>query len=363
VIGLPVFSSVRPAAMQGSLCVNAGKGLSAAEARVGAYMEAIEFAAAEPPPAHLGVCRARVRDVLDGRSRADAILDLCPLYGRSIALEQPIDCVSARDLEGREALVPAELVYFPYPLPPDETLFGATTNGLASGATLPEATLHGLLEVIERDIASFAWVGRPSQRVAEESLPARHREIIASLRAGALDMAIRWLPNEFGIACFQAILWERRRLDPVYMTDGFGCHLDPTIALTRAVTEAVQGRLSFIHGARDDIQDRHAELARRTCPSPRGYARALLRRALRRSTPFYFEQAMNKAEGIKCFDDCLDRVRETLHQAGIGRILRVRLTAPDFPVAVVRVVVPLLEYFTPRNPRVGRRLAGFVSRA
>jgi ribosomal protein S12 methylthiotransferase accessory factor len=349
--------------MHGSLCVNAGKGLSAAEARVGAYMEAIEFAAAEPPRARLGVRRARVRDVLDGRARADAILDLCPLYGRSIPTDRPIDCVAARDLDGREALVPAELVYFPYPLAPDQMLFGATTNGLASGATLEEATLHGLLEAIERDLASFAWVGRPSQRVVEASLPARHREIIASMRASALDMAIRWLPNEFGIACFQAVLWERHRLDPVYMTDGFGCHLDPTIALTRAVTEAVQGRLSFIHGARDDIQDRHAELARRTRLGPRGYARALLRRALRRSTPFYFEQATNKAEGIKSFDDCLNRIREALRHAGIARILRVRLTAQDLPVAVVRVVVPLLEYFTPRNPRVGRRLAEFVSRA
>ena len=47
VVGVPVFASIRPDALPGSLCVNAGKGMSVDEARVGAYMEAIEFAFAD----------------------------------------------------------------------------------------------------------------------------------------------------------------------------------------------------------------------------------------------------------------------------------------------------------------------------
>ncbi|HSE22879.1 MAG TPA: hypothetical protein VLB68_14525, partial [Pyrinomonadaceae bacterium] len=46
-IGVPVFASIRPEAHPGSLCVNAGKGITVAEARVGAYMEAVEYAFAE----------------------------------------------------------------------------------------------------------------------------------------------------------------------------------------------------------------------------------------------------------------------------------------------------------------------------
>src|SRR5260221_4043556 len=42
-IGIPVFSSIRPTAKAGSLCVNAGKGLLKEDARVGAYMGAIAF--------------------------------------------------------------------------------------------------------------------------------------------------------------------------------------------------------------------------------------------------------------------------------------------------------------------------------
>jgi len=47
-VGVPVYASIRPTAAPGSLCVNAGKGLHPIEAEVGAYMEAIEFALAEP---------------------------------------------------------------------------------------------------------------------------------------------------------------------------------------------------------------------------------------------------------------------------------------------------------------------------
>jgi ribosomal protein S12 methylthiotransferase accessory factor len=65
--GIPVYASIRPGAAAGSLCVNAGKGLRPIEAEVGAYMEAIEFALAEPGASHVTTVRATARDVLDGR--------------------------------------------------------------------------------------------------------------------------------------------------------------------------------------------------------------------------------------------------------------------------------------------------------
>ena len=52
-IGIPVFAGIRPVAVKGSLCVASGKGLCPEEAKVGAYMEAIEQALAEPGKAGL----------------------------------------------------------------------------------------------------------------------------------------------------------------------------------------------------------------------------------------------------------------------------------------------------------------------
>src|SRR5207302_8644836 len=63
-IGVPVFASIRPESP--IMCVNAGKSLTGAEAAVSAYMEAIEFALAEPGAAPLPIVRACARDVLGG---------------------------------------------------------------------------------------------------------------------------------------------------------------------------------------------------------------------------------------------------------------------------------------------------------
>src|SRR5208282_6051864 len=65
-VGIPVYASIRPGAAAGSLCVNAGKGFHPIEAEVGAYMEAIEFALAEPGASHVALVRATAGDVLDG---------------------------------------------------------------------------------------------------------------------------------------------------------------------------------------------------------------------------------------------------------------------------------------------------------
>ena len=156
-IGIPVYSSVRPSAIPGSLCVNAGKGILPVEAEVGAFMEAIEFAFAEPHHAHTSVTAATPRDVLDGRIRPDAVLDFCPPIGHEIELRKKIDCVTAIDaLSGNKTLVPAECVLHPYRARRRSTLyFGSNTNGLCSGNTELEAMVHGLAEVVERDIRSF----------------------------------------------------------------------------------------------------------------------------------------------------------------------------------------------------------------
>jgi ribosomal protein S12 methylthiotransferase accessory factor len=361
-LGVPVFSSIRPAAASGSLCVNAGKGLSAGEARVGAYMEAIEFAFGEPKASRLERFDVPTRAVL-APARNLSIVDLCPFARVSIPLDERIECVEARDLHDKTFLVPSELVFFPFPRPDALTLFCASTNGLASGATLTEATVHGLFEAIERDIASFEWVTPRSQRVDEASLPGAHRAIIERARQQQLEISVRWLPSDFEIPCFQAMLWERGRLDPVFMTDGFGCHLDPAIALTRAITEAIQGRLSFIHGGRDDIQDRHDELGHWRASKKRSYAQALIRRANRKTKLVDFGAIPDRSADAASLEALLAQTCRYLERAGLRQVLRVRLTPKDSPLTVVRVIVPGLEYFTPQAPRVGPRLARWLNDA
>ena len=173
-VGIPVYASVRPSAAVGSLCVNAGKGLLPIEAEVGAYMEAIEFALAEPGASRVRVLQRTARDVLDGRTRPEAILDLCPKLGAKIRLDAPMDCVAAADIASRaraRALVPAELVFLPFrPRPRFKGIFGTSSNGLASGNTVSEATVHALAELLERDVRSFEAVHDTSAPVDLETV-------------------------------------------------------------------------------------------------------------------------------------------------------------------------------------------------
>src|SRR5215470_16020015 len=153
-VGVPVFASIRPDAQPGSLCVNAGKGIRVNEARVGAYMEAIEYAFAEFNRAALEVSVVPAQDVYKGPHGPQSILDFCPTMNAEIDLNEPIACVKAKDIRsGQTFLVPAELVFLPFPHQLNgRRYFGSNSNGLASGNSLLEATVHGVAEVIERDI-------------------------------------------------------------------------------------------------------------------------------------------------------------------------------------------------------------------
>jgi len=132
-VGIPVYASIRPSARPGSLCVNAGKGLHPIEAQVGAYMEAIEYALAEPGvAAHLAIVKATARDVLDGQTRPTAVLDLCPRMGHEVRLDARMPSVEATEVRsGRRALVPAELVFLPY-----AALFNSAFSRVASRASI-----------------------------------------------------------------------------------------------------------------------------------------------------------------------------------------------------------------------------------
>src|SRR3954464_14840334 len=113
-VGVPVFASIRPDAQRGSLCVNAGKGLRVNEARVGAYMEAIEYAFAEYNRASLKVSMIPAGDVYLGRTHPQSILDFCPVMNAEIDLDENIACVKAKEISsGRMFQVPAELVFLP----------------------------------------------------------------------------------------------------------------------------------------------------------------------------------------------------------------------------------------------------------
>jgi len=368
--GIPVCVSIRPDALPGSLCVNAGKGVTPEEARVGAWMEAIEYALAEPGASFVPTVEATARDVLDGRARPDAILDLCPILGTEIPLDAPLACVEVEEiLSQTSCCVPAELVFLPTPPHlPGVGWFGSSSGGLASGNTLLEATVHGLAEVIEHDIRAFCLLADTSVPVREESFPDPALALALAIRAANLSLEVTYQPNVFGLPFFNATIRDRESDSPLFRNGGYGCHPHRSIALVRALCEAAQSRLSFIHGGRDDLTDweqlakspPHASEpgAAHTTPGGGNAGNAATDRTRREAIDF--RTIPDYAASAATLESCFETLRRSLRAAGFERICRVAFTAALDPVQVVRVLVPGLESFGCFLPRVGRRLSEFA---
>ena len=362
-VGVPVFASVRPGSRPGSLCVHAGKGLRPVEARVGAYMEAIEFAFAELGASTVKPVTATARDVIDGRTRPDAILDVCPIVGVEVDLDAPLTCVEADEIvSSKRCLIPAELVFHPADPALGAAYFGSSTNGLGSGNTVLEATVHALAEVIERDVRSFHAIKDTSSVVMLASLPPSLQPVIAAIHAAGLSVVVKYMDNVFELPCFMAAVAEASSGTPIYVSGGYACHPLKDIAVTRAICEALQSRLSFIHGARDDLEDHYARFVGMDETERAEYARDLVEQLSTSGPPRSFEEIRDGAGTIDGLDGALEILVRALRAAGMMRICRVTFTTPDDPLHVVRVVVPGLEFFTFAAPRLGVRLRDHVGR-
>lgn len=245
-LGVPVAMAVRPAAT--TLSVSQGKGRTYELARVSAAMEALELWHAENDvvaPVHR---RAPGRE-LGLPYRVASLADPGGLVGGAT----PLDWVPATGMgSGTTVPVPAALVLYTHApaqpwMPPG---LSWSSNGLASGNSRPEAFLHGLYEVIERDAVS-ADRGVPTRPVDPVSVTDPEcAEVIARIRHAGVRLDLQVLDSRFGVPCFGATVWSP---DFAVACRGWGAHSTPAVALSRAITEAAQSRLTAIVGSRDDL--------------------------------------------------------------------------------------------------------------
>lgn len=359
-IGVPVFVAIRPDAQPGSICVSAGKGMTADEARIGAYMEAIELAWAEYGRTRTPLSTIPSGEVLDGASRPEALLDFCPSWGQVLDRTADMQCVRAADIvTGESYLIPAETVFHPLPTELGGVrYFGSGSNGLASGNTVLEATVHALAEVIERDVTSFHNARDASRLVRKDTLPEPISGLLAHLSEQGFELVVRALPNPFGLPCFMAVSFDRSQ--PEVTLRGDGCHPVRSIALLRAVTETIQCRLSLIHGGRDDLANVHRPF-KSLSPEEKAEAyAAVLGGLLSDPQPIAYTDLPDHAGIVGDLPGCLALLIARLYTVGFPRVLRFVYTPPDYPLQVVRVIVPGLECYSRDTNRIGPRLRRYL---
>ncbi|MEV7087563.1 YcaO-like family protein [Streptomyces sp. NPDC093085] len=256
-LGIPVTMAVRPLAR--TLSVAQGKGATPAAARVSGAMEAIEAWHGER-----AVPTAEVRSPADALDLSYPVTALESHPGSLVTGRTVLDWITAHTAPGgSRVLVPAACVRLGRQAHGRWRLHlpSASTNGLASGNTRAEAVAHALAELIERDTISALAGGRGHGRLVDPDTieDERSRALIGRLRAAGAWLELWDLPNRFGVPVMSCYLW--REDQPALLVSGSGAHLDPHVALSRAITEAAQSRLTQITGSREDIHPaayRHA---------------------------------------------------------------------------------------------------------
>ena len=341
-IGIPVWLAIRPNAP--TLTIASGKGATADAARASAVMEAIEIWHAEIARPAQVTC-----PYVDLPSDARPALADLPLTREGLFhpdLLQPW-AAGLNLLDDQPAYAPAVMVGFgrTYTSNVELFCFPIGSNGLASGNTWDEAVASALYEVIERDAvacvlaAAVAGVARPP-RVTPAAFPDPVRELGARIARAGSALKVWDYTTDLSVPVFAAEVTDPTGRVPGRFA-GWGAHLDPAVALTRAVTEAVQSRVVYVAGARDDLK--------RTRSRPE-----VDRPGLPESVEPECDRLPPSAAGESAGDDVRILLRR-LAAAGFRHATAFDLSRPEWPVRVARVVVPGLEGYLYPNYRPGRR--------
>lgn len=337
-VGIPVALAIRPNAR--SITVSQGKGADLAGAKVSALMEAIEVWHAEN--IRLPLLLASIGDV-SGAGRSLDTHRLPRMHGRERRPNDRLLWVEGRDLVSDAArLVPFEMVHADYadPEKPGYGLFPASTNGLASGNHVLEATCGAICEVIERD-AVAVWSAGSDERRAGTRLDLATiddglcRETCRKIVAAGLELAAWDVTSDLAVPTFLCLIREPAQ-GGGHIGLGSGSHPRRDTALMRALTEAAQTRLTYVSGSRDDLDPDEFT------PAGRLRKRRFAEKLLRGSTPVRaFGATVSYAADTLAGQ--LDVLLQRLGACGIGEVAAVDLTRAEFGIPVVRVVIPGME--------------------
>jgi ribosomal protein S12 methylthiotransferase accessory factor len=202
-----------------------------------------------------------------------------------------------------------------------------STNGLASGSTLLEAVLSGLLEVIERDALLVA--GPHPRPIELDGLPeGQCQQLVGRMLEAGLVPRIDDVTVDTATPVIRVVLSDTLHHSGVF--HGYGSALGTEVAMVRALTEAAQSRSAMLAGVREDVFWSERRVT------------ALLadgRLATVPDVPVHKEVVFEEAF-TGSFEGDIGILVSRLRAAGLDRVIVVRHTDDDHPFQVVRVIVP-----------------------
>lgn len=328
-VGFPVVQAIRPAAL--SEVTSLGRGLTMAEAAVGAIMESLERFFAESIPAER-VFLATADELGLAQGLFENLLG--PGVGANWR-KREIHWITGIDIAtGAVQPVPFELVHTCYtePSPAGDGLFTRTTTGLACHTSAYGAFLHGLFECIERDaiaraFATHAFLDR--MRIAPSGLGDRVDRISSVAGACGVSFGLWLAPSPTGVPVVWCQSIEMAPGEPILAlpTEGYAAGPNVATAAASAMLEALAARAGAISGARDD--------------QTRGHYRRSMDAVVSQARQLIVEEApsMRNVSGDAPVVADLASLMDTVLAAGLGPILAVPVDT-ETGVQCVRVILP-----------------------
>lgn len=247
---------------------SAGKGETAMQARVGALAEALERRSGVWR-GHEGVLTCRIGNAPPEAIHPDTIQLFSEAQFRERSagnrrhspfqrVPRPVTddtrlawsrCWSLRD--GTPALVPAGLAYS---RGPNRAFLTSSSNGCASGASLEDAVLQSLLELIERDAVAVWWYNRLQRPEVDLGCfdDPWLRAVRTRYRERGRDLWVLDLTHDLGIPVAVAVSMREDPHAPAAIF-GFGAATTMARAARRSITEMNQFLAAITDAAPDAI--------------------------------------------------------------------------------------------------------------
>jgi oxazoline/thiazoline synthase len=263
--------------------------------------------------------------------REDAQIEWTPLW--SLSAEEP-------------RYLPTSFCYYGY-RSPDPLFARADSNGCAAGSVLEEAVLQGILELIERDAVALWWYNRLVRPAVDlDSVDDPYvTGLVSHYDELRRDLWVLDIKSDIGVSVFAAISRraDKQEEDIIY---GFGAHLDPGVALARALTELNQS-LEAVPTATGPLSSRTYRGSRDAVRWWRTVTAAAS--SYLTPDPEVMPRSLHDFKNLASDDLKQDVLtcRALVEARGI-EILALDQTRPDVGFPVVRMVSPGLRHFWAR---------------
>jgi bacteriocin biosynthesis cyclodehydratase domain-containing protein len=241
----------------------------------------------------------------------------------------------------RHRLLPTAMLYYGAPPEAGSVQFYADSNGNAAGSCLEDAVLQGLLELVERDSVAMWWYNRTRQPGVD--LDAFADPWINELRDVYADLnRAVWVLDVTADSGIPTLVALSRRIDggSEDIMFGFGSHLDPRVALRRALTEMNQLMPVVVDGSYGWTEPepvnwwQNATIANQPYLIPDQGIRA------RVPSDYHYQPTPDLLDDVAM-------VRGRVESLGL-EVLVLDQTRPDIGLPVVKVVVPGMRTFWAR---------------